>query len=295
MILEGRAAMGGTWDLFRYPGVRSDSDMYTLGYRFRPWRDAKAIADGPAILDYIRETAAEFGVDSKIRYDHRVRRASWSSDDARWTVEAEAGPEKTPVLFTCNFLYLCTGYYDYESGYTPEWPGVESLPRADRAPAEVARRPRLCGQARRRHRQRGDGRHARPRDGRARRRTSRCYSARRPTSSRGPPRTRSPTGSADFCPTAPPTRSRAGRTCCWGCSSTAWRGSGPNSSSGWWRRACVTISARNTTSDTSRRGTTRGTSACASSRIPTSFARYVRAGPRSSPTRSRPSRRPVCV
>jgi cation diffusion facilitator CzcD-associated flavoprotein CzcO len=125
VILEGREAMGGTWDLFRYPGVRSDSDMYTLGYRFRPWRDAKAIAEGPAILNYIRETAAEFGVDKTIRYGHRVRLVSWSSDDARWTVEAETGPEKTVVQFTCNFLYLCTGYYDYENGYTPEWPGVE--------------------------------------------------------------------------------------------------------------------------------------------------------------------------
>jgi monooxygenase len=125
VILEGRDAMGGTWDLFRYPGVRSDSDMYTLGYRFRPWRDAKAIADGSAILNYIRETASEFGVDEKIRYGHRVKRASWSSEDAAWTVEAEAGPEKSLVRITCDFLYLCTGYYDYEGGYTPEWPGVE--------------------------------------------------------------------------------------------------------------------------------------------------------------------------
>jgi cation diffusion facilitator CzcD-associated flavoprotein CzcO len=124
VILEGREAMGGTWDLFRYPGVRSDSDMYTLGYRFRPWRDARAIADGPSILNYIRETAAEFGVDEHIRYGHRVRRAFWSSGDARWTVEAEAGPEKAVVRFTCGFLYLCTGYYDYDNGYTPEWPGV---------------------------------------------------------------------------------------------------------------------------------------------------------------------------
>ena len=127
VILEGRDAMGGTWDLFRYPGVRSDSDMYTLGYRFRPWREAKAIADGPAILNYIRETAAEFGVDKQIRYGHRVKRASWSSEDAAWTVEAEAGPEKSLVRLTCNFLYLCTGYYDYDGGYTPEWPGVESF------------------------------------------------------------------------------------------------------------------------------------------------------------------------
>ena len=124
-ILEGREAMGGTWDLFRYPGVRSDSDMYTLGYRFRPWRDAKAIADGPAILNYIRDTAGEFGVDKKIRYGHRVKQASWSSEDAVWAVEAET---KSGVKnFTCNFLYLCTGYYDYENGYTPEWQGLENF------------------------------------------------------------------------------------------------------------------------------------------------------------------------
>jgi monooxygenase len=119
IILEGRERMGGTWDLFRYPGVRSDSDMYTLGYRFRPWRDNKAMAGGPAILDYIRETAAEYGVDKTIRYNHRVRRASWSSAQARWTIEAENNK------LTCDFLYLCTGYYDYASGYTPEWPGVD--------------------------------------------------------------------------------------------------------------------------------------------------------------------------
>jgi cation diffusion facilitator CzcD-associated flavoprotein CzcO len=124
-ILEGRGAMGGTWDLFRYPGVRSDSDMYTLGYKFRPWSSPKAIADGPSILAYIRETADEYGVDRLVRYDHRVRRASWSSADARWTVEAEVGPEKQVVEFTCGFLFLCTGYYEYENGYTPQWPGVE--------------------------------------------------------------------------------------------------------------------------------------------------------------------------
>jgi cation diffusion facilitator CzcD-associated flavoprotein CzcO len=121
-ILEGREKMGGTWDLFRYPGVRSDSDMYTLGYRFRPWRDNKAMADGPAILSYIRETATEYDINKSIRYNHRVRRASWSSPDARWTIEAETG--NGVVQLTCNFLYLCTGYYDYENGYTPEWPGV---------------------------------------------------------------------------------------------------------------------------------------------------------------------------
>lgn len=123
-ILEGRAAMGGTWDLFRYPGIRSDSDMFTLGYRFRPWNDPKAIADGPAILKYIRETAEEFGLDEKIRYRHRVKKASWSSENALWTVGAEVGEDKSDVRLTCSFLYLCTGYYDYESGYTPEWKGT---------------------------------------------------------------------------------------------------------------------------------------------------------------------------
>jgi monooxygenase len=135
VILEGRERMGGTWELFRYPGVRSDSDMYTLGYRFRPWRGDKAMADGPSILDYIRDTAREYGVDKMIRYSHRVRRASWSSEHTRWTVEVETGSEnehdepndetRSNKQLTCNFLYLCTGYYDYESGYTPSWPGVE--------------------------------------------------------------------------------------------------------------------------------------------------------------------------
>jgi monooxygenase len=124
-ILEGRDAIGGTWDLFRFPGVRSDSDMHTLGYAFRPWREAKAIADGPAILKYIRETAQEYGIDRKILFGHQVRCATWSSADATWTVEAERGPGKQIVRFTCNFLYMCSGYYDYASGYTPEWPGAE--------------------------------------------------------------------------------------------------------------------------------------------------------------------------
>ena len=123
-ILEGRACSGGTWDLFRYPGIRSDSDMYTLGYSFRPWRDAKAIADGPSILKYIRDTARDYGIDQKIRFDHRVKRAAWSSETAQWTVEAEkASGEK--VRFTCNFLFLCSGYYNYDAGYTPAFAGAE--------------------------------------------------------------------------------------------------------------------------------------------------------------------------
>ena len=124
-ILEGRDALGGTWDLFRYPGVRSDSDMHTLGYSFRPWREAKAIADGPAILKYIRETAAEYGIDKRIRFGHRVRRAAYSSADALWTVEAVRGPQEEPVELTCNFLFMCSGYYDYAAGHAPTWPGVE--------------------------------------------------------------------------------------------------------------------------------------------------------------------------
>jgi len=126
-ILEGRAAIGGTWDLFRYPGIRSDSDMYTLGYAFRPWTEAKAIADGPSILNYVRETAREAGIDRHIRFRHKVVRASWSTRDAAWTVEAERteGERKVPVRFTCNFLFLCGGYYSYAGGYTPHWEGTE--------------------------------------------------------------------------------------------------------------------------------------------------------------------------
>ena len=124
VIMEGREASGGTWDLFRYPGIRSDSDMYTLGYSFRPWRDAKAIADGSAILDYVRDTARTNGIDEKIRYDHRVVRAEWSSEDARWTVHVESEPQKEPWCFTCGFLFMCTGYYRYEAGYAPDFEGA---------------------------------------------------------------------------------------------------------------------------------------------------------------------------
>jgi monooxygenase len=122
-ILEARDAIGGTWDLFRYPGVRSDSDMHTLGYRFRPWTQAKAIADGPAILRYIRDTAAEAGIDRHIRFGHRAVRAEWSTSDARWTVQACHGGEA--VRLTTNFLYVCTGYYRYDNGHAPHLPGLD--------------------------------------------------------------------------------------------------------------------------------------------------------------------------
>ena len=122
VILEARDVMGGTWDLFRYPGVRSDSDMQTLGYRFRPWTGAKAIADGPSILRYVRDTATEAGIGQHIRYHHRVIRASWSATGARWTVEATHGTET--VVLTCSFLLVCSGYYRYDHGYQAALPGI---------------------------------------------------------------------------------------------------------------------------------------------------------------------------
>src|SRR5271166_266124 len=122
-ILEARDAIGGTWDLFRYPGVRSDSDMHTLGYRFRPWTQAEAIADGPSILGYVRDTAAEAAIDKHIRFNHRVTRATWSNATARWTVQAVHGAET--VDLTCGFLLMCSGYYRYDEGYTPDFPGTE--------------------------------------------------------------------------------------------------------------------------------------------------------------------------
>jgi monooxygenase len=126
-ILEARADLGGTWDLFRYPGIRSDSDMHTLGYRFRPWTEAKSIADGPSILEYVRATARDGGIDAKIRFNHRVAAASWSSEEARWTVEAERADSGETVTLTCDFLFMCSGYYRYDEGFTPEFEGIESF------------------------------------------------------------------------------------------------------------------------------------------------------------------------
>ncbi|MEZ6028272.1 MAG: NAD(P)/FAD-dependent oxidoreductase [Hyphomonadaceae bacterium] len=124
-ILEQRDAIGGTWDLFRYPGIRSDSDMYTLGYAFRPWKEAKAIADGPSILKYVRDTAAEAGIDQHIRFHHKVVSASWDSETARWTVTAET--EGRRVTMSASFLMMCSGYYRYEAGYAPTFPGQEDF------------------------------------------------------------------------------------------------------------------------------------------------------------------------
>ena len=123
VLLEARSAMGGTWDLFRYPGIRSDSDMHTLGYNFKPWREAKAIADGPAILRYIHETAEQYGIDRHIRLSHRVVKASWSSDQARWIVDVERTDTGERLQLSGRFLLGCSGYYSYRGGHTPEFPG----------------------------------------------------------------------------------------------------------------------------------------------------------------------------
>jgi cation diffusion facilitator CzcD-associated flavoprotein CzcO len=126
-IFEARDAIGGTWDLFRYPGVRSDSDMYTLGYPFRPWDGEKAIADGPSILQYIRDTAAAEGIDRQIRFGHRVVAAAWSSDEGRWHVTAERTNTGERVELTCGFLFSCSGYYRYDHGHQPAFPGMDSF------------------------------------------------------------------------------------------------------------------------------------------------------------------------
>jgi monooxygenase len=124
-ILERRENMGGTWDLFKYPGIRSDSDMFTLGFRFKPWTSAKAIADGPSILAYIKEAAAENGIDDNIRYRHRVIAADWSDAENRWTVTVDTGDEEATM--TCSFLFATTGYYNYDQGYSPTFPGSEDF------------------------------------------------------------------------------------------------------------------------------------------------------------------------
>lgn len=120
-ILEKRNAMGGTWDLFRYPGIRSDSDMHTLGFRFRPWAGRQAIADGKPILDYVQDTAARYGIDEHIRLNQKVISADWSNAEKRWTVQIESNGIRSEL--SCSFLFLCSGYYNYEQGYSPTFPG----------------------------------------------------------------------------------------------------------------------------------------------------------------------------
>lgn len=124
-ILEKRPDMGGTWDLFRYPGIRSDSDMYTLGFRFRPWTERQAIADGKPILDYVKSTAAMYGIDKHMRFQQRVIGADWSSADNRWNLQIDSNG--TLSTLTCSFLFLCSGYYNYEEGYAPKFAGAEDF------------------------------------------------------------------------------------------------------------------------------------------------------------------------
>ncbi len=126
-VLEGRSSMGGTWDLFKYPGIRSDSDMYTLGFSFNPWKEAQAIADGPSILRYIKETAAKFGIDRKIQYDHKVVDANWSDADRLWTLTIAAHENVKASTIRCRFLITCCGYYDYKQGYSPTFPDQEAF------------------------------------------------------------------------------------------------------------------------------------------------------------------------
>ena len=126
-ILEGRADFGGTWDLFRYPGIRSDSDMHTLGYRFKPWTADKSIADGPRILDYLRETITENSIDKKIRYNQQVTKAQWLSEDSRWSLTVTDKVSDEVKTFTCGYLFMCSGYYSYKQGFTPEFAGVEKF------------------------------------------------------------------------------------------------------------------------------------------------------------------------
>ncbi len=127
VVLEGRASMGGTWDLFRYPGIRSDSDMYTLGFSFNPWENPKAIADGPAILQYIKDTAAKFGIDKKIRFNHKAEKASWSSEEKLWTIVIAPTEEYPARTIECRFVFMCSGYYDYDEGHNPQFRGSETF------------------------------------------------------------------------------------------------------------------------------------------------------------------------
>lgn len=126
-VLEGRAAIGGTWDLFKYPGIRSDSDMYTLGFSFNPWKDPKAIADGPAILRYINETADKFGITQHIQFNHKVAEAGWSEEHQEWTLKIASHSAIESETIRCKFLFMCSGYYDYEHGHEPTFPKSEAF------------------------------------------------------------------------------------------------------------------------------------------------------------------------
>ena len=126
-VLERRERLGGTWDLFRYPGIRSDSDMYSFGYKFRPWQELKVLADGPSIRQYIADTATEYGIDEKIHYGLKIVTANWSTTESRWTVTALHEATGETRTYTCGFLISCTGYYNYDAGYLPAFPGADQF------------------------------------------------------------------------------------------------------------------------------------------------------------------------
>ena len=214
-ILESRDAIGGTWDLFRYPGIRSDSDMFTLGYPFRPWPEAEAIADGPSIRSYVRDTAREYGLEDTIRFHQRVVAAEWSTEDARWTVDVERTDTHERLQLTCGFLFMCTGYYRYDEGFTPEFEGSERFggeivhpqhwpEELDYAGKRVVGDRKRChgGDAGARH-----GRRGRPRDDAAALAELRGLAARHRSARR--------LCSAACCPRRPLFGSCAGRTCCY--------------------------------------------------------------------------------
>ena len=209
-ILERRENMGGTWDLFKYPGIRSDSDMFTLGFRFKPWTSAKAIADGPSILAYIKEAAAENGIDKNIRYSHRVVAADWSDADNRWTVTVDTRRRRDhdDLLVPVRLHRLL----QLRPGLLADVPRLRGLRGHDRAPAALAGGPRLRGQEDRRDRQRRHRHHADPRPGQQRRRPRHDAAAladlHRLAARRRPDRRRRPTST---CPRRPPTWSTAGR------------------------------------------------------------------------------------
>ena len=161
-ILERRENLGGTWDLFKYPGIRSDSDMFTLGFRFKPWTSEKAIADGPSIMSYLKETVAEYGIDKHIRYGQKVVAADWSDADNVWRVRVDRGGEEVEI--TASFLFAASGYYNYDEGYHAGVRGIRGLRGHHHPPAALAGGPRLRGQEDRGDRQRGDrgDSHSRP-------------------------------------------------------------------------------------------------------------------------------------
>ena len=285
-IVEARDAIGGTWDLFRYPGVRSDSDMFTLAYSFRPWKQAKAIADGRSILEYVRDTARAFGIERLIRFGHRVTRAAWSSADARWTVELEHALHGQRLHLTCGFLYFCTGYYRYDTGYLPDFPGRERFAGTIVHPQHW---PDGLDVAGRRVVVIGSGATAVTLVPALAEKAAHVTMLQRSPSYvlSVPSRDVSPMPCGAGCPRRPHTDCCAGRTCssAWRCTSCA--GAGPSL-----RRSCCAAapprSCRRTTRSicTSSRATTRGSSGCAWCPTATCSSRCAADGHRSPPTAS---------